>query len=243
MSEQRLYKTVAHKILDLIDSGEFKPGSRLPGERELAERFSVSRLVVREAEISLETVGKVEVKTGSGVYVLKPDENLTAYVPDIGPFELTEARALFEGEAAALAAPIISKTNLAELEAIVQRMNLDMSDEVDREFHLKIADATGNAAVIHIIKTLWDMRAESKAKYEIYESVCAEDTSQIISEHNDILDALKAGDASKARTAMRQHFTRLIEAMLVVTEQEELQAARQKISDSRARFSISSQIS
>ena len=58
MSEKRLYHTVARAILDMIESGSYPPGTRLPGERELAERFGVSRVVVREAEISLEAVGR-----------------------------------------------------------------------------------------------------------------------------------------------------------------------------------------
>ena len=48
--KQRLYLTVANQILELIDSGHFPVGSRLPGERDLAERFNVSRVAIREAE-------------------------------------------------------------------------------------------------------------------------------------------------------------------------------------------------
>ena len=95
MSEQRLYHTVANKLLEMIDSGVFPPGSRLPGERELAKRFGVSRVSVREAEISLQAQGRVEIKVGSGVYVLD-QTNLPVYgLPKVGPFELTEARALY----------------------------------------------------------------------------------------------------------------------------------------------------
>lgn len=53
MSANRLYQTIAAKLRKLIEDGEFPPGSRLPGERELAERFGVSRVTIREAEIAL----------------------------------------------------------------------------------------------------------------------------------------------------------------------------------------------
>ena len=61
MAEQRLYQTVAEKILEMIASGSYPPGTRLPGERELADRFQVSRVVIREAEISLEAIGHLEI--------------------------------------------------------------------------------------------------------------------------------------------------------------------------------------
>ena len=69
MSEPRLYQSIAAEIVALIEKGEFPPGSRLPGERDLAERLGVSRVTVREAEIALEAQGLITIKTGSGVYV------------------------------------------------------------------------------------------------------------------------------------------------------------------------------
>ena len=66
MSDNRLYQTTAGEILKLIESGEFPPGSRLPGERDLAERLGVSRVTVREAEIALEAQGWISIRGGSG---------------------------------------------------------------------------------------------------------------------------------------------------------------------------------
>ena len=95
----RLYHSVANKIMDLIDR-RFSAGSRLPGERDLAEKFGVSRVAVREAEIALQAQGRLEIKVGSGVYVTEAAGEGANEVPKVGPFELTEARALFEAEAA-----------------------------------------------------------------------------------------------------------------------------------------------
>ena len=70
-AEKRLYRDVLKKLLKLIENGEYPAGGRLPPERVLAERFNVSRPTIREAIIALETLDLVEVKTGSGVYVLE----------------------------------------------------------------------------------------------------------------------------------------------------------------------------
>ena len=122
MSEKRLYHKVARKILEMIESGAYPPGARLPGERELAERFKVSRVVVREAEISLEAIGRLEIKVGSGVYVKEKVETNGLALPNVTPFELTQTRLLFESECAALAAKVITDEQIAELEATVDKM-------------------------------------------------------------------------------------------------------------------------
>lgn len=246
MSDRRLYKSVAKQILALIEVGEFAPGSRLPGERELAERFGVSRVVVREAEISLETLGHIAVKVGSGAYVLeKPKGLLGTDIPQVGPLELTEARAVFEGESAALAAPIITDEDIDKLDALVRGMTGgdELSpDDADKAFHVTIAQASGNAAIIHTIETLWKMREESQKHHSVYSLVCEHDTAHRESEHMGIVDALRERDPVKARSAMRQHFTRLLDAMLAATEEEAVAAVKRQLSESRQRFTISSRI-
>ena len=104
MKDKPLYHTIAEKLAQQIDAGKYPPGSRLPAERELAEQFNVSRVTIREAEIALQAVGRIVIKTGSGVYVRETEDELNRTFPEISAFEVTEARALFESEAAALAA-------------------------------------------------------------------------------------------------------------------------------------------
>jgi len=104
MSEPRLYQSIAAEIVALIEKGEFPPGSRLPGERDLAERLGVSRVTVREAEIALEAQGLITIKTGSGVYVKARPAAAPGALPDVSAFDLTAARAVIEAEAAAMAA-------------------------------------------------------------------------------------------------------------------------------------------
>src|ERR1700749_2830275 len=89
----RLYRKIARMLSDLIAAGEFVPGQRLPGERELARQLGVSRPSVREALIALEVEGKVEVRVGSGVFVAQqhrlPPKTINQ---GEGPFELIRAR-------------------------------------------------------------------------------------------------------------------------------------------------------
>ncbi len=237
----RLYHSVANKIMDLIDSGAFPAGSRLPGERDLAEKFGVSRVAVREAEIALQAQGRLEIKVGSGVYVTEAAGEGANEVPKVGPFELTEARALFEAEAAALAASMITDEIIVKLEGFLAIMSGkkkgDISgDEADEAFHQTIARATNNHAIIFVIDSMWKMRREAAEVQSVYRNVCDKDNSSREQEHQAILDALKKRDPSAARLAMRAHFTRMIEALLEASEEEAFQEVKRQASESRSRF-------
>ncbi len=166
----KLYQRVAASITDAIEAGRWSPGSRLPGERDLAEEYKVSRPTIREAMIALEMKGWIEARHGSGLYVTRRDhgsgERADALNFDVGAFDLTEARILFEGEAVALAAVSITDEQIEELEAILHDMGADDSDEpavmdADHRFHLAIANATGNAAIRSVVEYLWDLRTKS----------------------------------------------------------------------------------
>ena len=248
MAEKRLYHTVANQILELIDSGVFPPGSRLPGERDLAEKFNVSRVSVREAEIALQAQGSLEIKVGSGAYVLDGSNATLKGLPKVGPFELTEARALFEAEAAALAAPIITDEAIKELEEYIAIMSGKIKskmtpDEADEAFHNAIARSTNNHAISFVIDSMWKMRTEAAQLQKVYRTVCDKDTSHREDEHQNILNALKNRDSSAARVAMRAHFTRMIEALLAASEEEAYQEVKRKASESRSRFLLTNKLS
>ena len=243
MTAKRLYHSVAEQIVTMIQDGTFPPNSRLPGERELAEQLNVSRVTVREAAIFLQAQGIIQVRTGSGAYVRDPSHH-SGSLPNVSAFELTEARTLFESEAAALAARDISDETLSILEGYLQKLR--SSDEeaqlADREFHRTIASASGNAAVRYVVEMLWRIRMESKQVREVYDAVCHDDADEREAEHREILDALRARDPAAARNAMREHFRRLIESMLDVTEEQALEELRRKANESRERFLTSFQI-
>jgi DNA-binding FadR family transcriptional regulator len=112
---RRLYRQIADQITQLIASGEFPPGERQRALRA-AEALVTRRASVREAIISLEMGGLVEVRVGTGIFVTAPvTQGTTAGDGGPGPFELLQARRLVEGEIAALAA---SKASREDLEAL-----------------------------------------------------------------------------------------------------------------------------
>jgi GntR family transcriptional repressor for pyruvate dehydrogenase complex len=225
---RKLYQQVASTIMASITSGQYKPGERLPSERDLATAFKVSRPTIREAMIALEIRGLAEARHGSGIYVtdqLPAPEG--AGDLDIGAFELTEARRLFEGEAAALAATTITEECLEELRLIVG----EMADEnarneqgwtADRRFHIAIARATRNTAIAQVIESLLDMRHKSPLCVYMLERARRVGVQPRVSEHRRILVALRKHDPKAARNAMRDHLARVIEDLLAATEPDAL---------------------
>ncbi len=245
MTSKRLFQSVAEQISDLIDEGQFPPGTRLPGERELAEKLGVSRVTIREAEIALQAIGRLEIKTGSGVYVSEKQPTGLAALPKASAFEVTEARLLLESEAAALAAHNISKEAIATLAELVEQMrsnDAEIADKADQLFHETIAESSNNAALVHTVATLWRMREEIPEVKKTYNAVCVHDAQTRYEEHKAIFDALKAHDPAGARNAMREHFQRLLEAMLEATERLAMEAVQQQASESRQRFLASAKI-
>lgn len=238
MSNRRLFWHIVEKIESSINSGQYSPGSRLPPERELAEQFSVSRPTIREAIIALEVRGKVEVKTGSGVYVL--DCAKTSIESNkVNAFELTQARALIEGEVAAMAATTITKEELVQLEAtlIAMEKNEDVA-KADERFHHIIADSTRNTAMILSVENLWTLRSSTEDIINDYASVCNKDNQLTIAEHRAIYEALKSGDATSARNAMHKHFNRLINTLFDAAEAKALEEIRLKNSEKRGLYSL-----
>lgn len=241
MKDRPLYQTIAERLAKQIDNGKYPPGSRLPAERELAEQFNVSRVTIREAEIALQALGRITVKTGSGVYVEEASNEDRTSFPGISAFEVTEARALFESEAAALAAQQVSDATLADLEKLVDIMSRTGPDDpageaADQDFHRVIAAASNNGAILYVIETLWKMRDEIEAVKEVYDSVCSDDIGARGREHAEILDAIRAKNPVAARSAMRQHFKRLLESMLDVTHEKAMEELRQQSTESRNRY-------
>lgn len=245
MAAKRLFQSVAEQIAQLIDEGAYPPGTRLPGERDLAEKLGVSRVTIREAEIALQAVGRLEIKTGSGVHVSENTPVTDKALPSASAFEVTEARLLIESECAALAAHNISDEKIARLAELVEQMRSgddELANAADEQFHATIAEASNNAAMVHTIQSLWRMREEIPEVKATYEAVCMHDADTRTEEHGAIFDALKARDSSAARNAMREHFHRLLDSMLEATEKRALQEVQQQASLSRERFLAASKI-
>jgi len=238
----RLYQDLARKLIAELRSGKYAVGDRLPAERELAVIHDVSRPTVREAIIALEVQGLVEVRIGSGAYVMRlPGQDDTAPGFDVSAFELTEARLLFEGEAAALAATQVTDDDLAEIGQLVDeiaRENLDPkgTDNADRAFHLAIARATRNKAVHDAVERLWNLRYTSPEAALLHAKARTANVIPVVEEHSAILQALKDRDPAAARAAMRAHLSAVLEGLLFATEEKALADARRAADEKRARY-------
>lgn len=212
---QRLYRQIAEQLRALISSGEFGPGSRLPAERDLSKQLGVSRPSVREALIALEVEGWVEVRTGSGVYVLDRTgqaNGRAAQVPDSewGPLELIRARRVIEGEIAALAAVEGKRKQVDAIRAAIDSMHEDADRGVqpragDRAFHSAVAHAAGNVVLLETVQTFWDARRGPLFEKlgDHFESVPS--WRKAIAEHEEVYAAIRGRDAAAARAAMHLH--------------------------------------
>ncbi|MET0273587.1 MAG: FadR/GntR family transcriptional regulator [Phenylobacterium sp.] len=229
----KLYRRLADLIAAEIEAGKYRLGERLPTERELAEQFGVSRPTLREALIALEMQGMIEARHGLGIYVTRTQlpPATPAYDVEVGAFELIEARRLFEGEAAALAATSIDDDQIAELERLLELMADEeevRGEDADKEFHLVIARATGNSAIVATVENLWELRNRSPLARNILTRARGLGLEPRIVEHRAVVDALKAHDPAAARQAMRDHLERVIDHLLRATETEALEKAQQE---------------
>lgn len=213
-AEPRLYRVVADRIEQLIREENIGGGERLPSERDLATRLSVSRASLREALIALELGGVVEVRGGSGVYVAD-SADLPADLPEVGPgpFEVLAVRRLIETEVCAIAARVATDSAIdAILRAVVEmEKNHDdysSNEEADREFHLSIARATGNSALVGVIDYLWSQRGSLWHKLKEHFQT-EELRRETLPDHRRILAAIVARDPAAARRAMRAHLERV----------------------------------
>ena len=212
---RRLYRQIADQLAQLIAHGEYPAGARLPAERELAASFGVSRASVREAIISLEMSGLVEVRVGTGIFVTPQADTASRPRGDAGPgpFELLAARKLLEGEIAALAARNATASDAQALRNSVTRLEASLNDfaareSEDRDFPLLLAIATGNGSLELVVEGLWNQRAElwGRLQRHFHTSDLAERT---IRDHAAIAAAVEAGDPDAARAAMHRHLSRV----------------------------------
>lgn len=214
---QRLYRQIAEQLRAGITQGEFAVGARLPAERDLATQLGVSRPSVREALIALEVEGWVEIRTGSGIYVLDRTARTTPQAAPVqlaptewGPLELIRARRLVEGEVAALAAKLAKRKDIDAMVKAVEAMESDASKAVmpldgDRAFHTAIVQACANGVLLETVQTFWDARRGPLFErlggyFETHTSWLA-----AIEEHHAIVEAIRQHDSDGARAAMHRH--------------------------------------
>ncbi|MBP2549810.1 GntR family transcriptional repressor for pyruvate dehydrogenase complex [Neorhizobium galegae] len=211
-TERRLYQQVADQIRGLIQAGQFRLGQRLPSERELALQLGVSRPSLREALIALEIDGTVEIRMGSGIYLVANTERRAATSASMGesPVELMQARAAVESAVIVLASSRMTTECLKTLRQILDGMAAEIAEgrkpvEHDRQFHLTIASQSGNGVLARLVGELFDDR-HSPLSTQLREHFETPDTwSMALFEHEQIYTALEGRDSLLAQAMMHAH--------------------------------------
>ena len=210
--KERLYQEIVDQIQQQILSGALKPGDQIPAERDLAERFGVSRTAVREAIKSLTEKGLIEVFVGRGTFVtnLSPDrvvESMTLLLRNEphGVASLQEARELLEAPTARRAALRRSEAHVARLRAIEAEMEQERSVsprliDGDTEFHVELARATGNPVLVLMTQTIMGLLRTERLRDDF-----TSDLPVAFASHREIVDAVADRDGDRAEHAMIGH--------------------------------------
>ncbi|MDO4626060.1 MAG: FCD domain-containing protein [Pasteurellaceae bacterium] len=234
MSEKyslRSYKKIGELLKQELQNGIYHIGERLPPERDIAEKFGVSRTVIREALIMLELEGFVDVKKGSGIYVVKlPNQPINEdKSADVGPFELLQARQLLESSIAEFAAIQATRNDILRLKEILDLEKAELQKPIennedysaDRDFHHAIAEITQNEVLIKLQQDLWDYRKNqmwvglhSHIKNSQYRLLWLKD-------HEAILNAIQRKDPMLAKKAMWQHLENVRQKLFELSDIED----------------------
>lgn len=210
----RLYEQIVQQIEESIVKGALKPGDQLPAERELAQRFGVSRTAVREAVKALREKGLVEAYSGRGTFITDGTTQAVRQSLDLmvkigqpeGSTHLAEVRAILEPEIAALAAARIQEAELATMREAVTVMDRAGQDpeayiEADLDFHLALAEGAANPLILSLLDSIVGLLREQRLR--IFRVPGGPERGQI--HHKRILEAVEHHDAEGARQAMRAH--------------------------------------
>jgi GntR family transcriptional regulator, transcriptional repressor for pyruvate dehydrogenase complex len=206
VASERRYEAVVRQILILIGRGEIRAGTRLPAERDLAERLGVSRNVLREAFRVLEVRGIVRSHAGGGRYIRA--ENISPALSADGVVlrleravivDVLEARELLEVQVVRLAAERATDAQIAEL---ARECGAAWEDNV--RFHVSVAAATGNFMLERLVRLQLDLLTDVRQR-EHYRS--AKSAGVLLAEHRAIADAIAARDPDAAEAAIRHHLS------------------------------------
>src|SRR5471032_2628909 len=216
---RNLAQGVVEGFTSSIQAGTLKPGEKLPTESVIMEMHGVSRTVVREAISHLQAAGLVQTRHGIGTFVLEPQPQSLRISADtirtIGDvLAILELRISLETEAAWLAASRRSDEQAAEMGAALQRLQAGVgksggSVESDVQFHLLIAQATGNRYFVDILSELGNTiipRARLNSAQLAHDDPAAY-LERVNREHEDIYRAILRKDPEAARAAMRTHLS------------------------------------
>jgi GntR family transcriptional regulator, transcriptional repressor for pyruvate dehydrogenase complex len=206
---------VTEVLVRLVRSGERRAGARLPSEKEMSERFGVSRTVIREAVSRLKSEGLVEAHQGKGAFVRAAGPDVPFRIARRGAdsvssiLQIVELRTGIEAEAAALAAERRTGAELRAIERALRTLDRcaggEEGVEADQAFHRAIARATGNPHYVALWDFIGRFLTRAMRVTRAYEARHAELVTQVKREHEALARAIARRDPEAARSAARQH--------------------------------------
>jgi len=212
----KVYEQVIIQIKDMITKGTLKKGDKLPSERNLVEQLMVSRASIREALRALEVIGLIECRQGEGNYIkasfqdnLFEPLSIMFMLEGSNPEAIWELRKIMEVEAAGLAAKKITNEQLVDLKAIIDRFkdcdDEDINVEIDKNFHYKIAECSGNVLIYNILKTVSTL--VDTFIVDARKLILAEPGNKdiLFSQHYEVYFSMEKHSSGAARKAMRHH--------------------------------------
>ena len=216
LNKTLLPQTVARDIQTMIQNGELKPGEKIPSQRDFSQRFGISRASLREALLTLETLGLLKTEAGRGTFVAASPQGVNGhmapwrYSDSYSVFDVFQTRMLLEGEIARLAAGRLAQTQLERMEAATRRMeecwasqDLLANVEADLDFHGTIVSACSNVMLQALYRTVRDQVTETQR--QPIPMTDPERMGASIAEHRRIIAALRANDGPAAKREMETH--------------------------------------
>jgi GntR family transcriptional repressor for pyruvate dehydrogenase complex len=211
-----LPQSVAREIQGMIQDGTLKPGEKIPSQREFAQKFGISRASLREALLTLETLGLIKTEAGRGTFVTegggKSESDMAPwrYSESHSVFDVFQTRMFLESEIAALACGRLAATQLEAMEDATNRMEKGWADqdlvanvEADLEFHGTIVEACSNSLMRDLYQTVRDKITETQR--QPIPITDPERMRESIGEHRKIIEAFRNNDPAAAREQMRLH--------------------------------------
>ncbi|WP_299474933.1 FadR/GntR family transcriptional regulator [uncultured Roseibium sp.] len=210
---------VANQIENLIVQGILQEGARLPSERELSERFDVSRPKVRDALKRLEDLGLLHVRHGEGTFVAQLSGQamspalISLYARHgVAFYDYLEYRKEQEAFAARLASERATPSDRAAIEEVIAELqraqvegDLEASEEADVKFHSIVVNASHNAMLIHMMRSIYDLTRRGVFYNRRFLRSIDGSGDRLMEQHKRIADAVLAGDADEADAAARDH--------------------------------------
>ncbi|MFD2923489.1 FadR/GntR family transcriptional regulator [Halobacillus naozhouensis] len=225
---RKIYEEVADELLNMIKTGDLKPGDKLNSVQKLAEDFSVGRSAIREALSALRAKGMLEMRQGEGTYIREFDpkvltSSITSSVLLMGKkdiHDLLEIRKILEVGSVNSAVENAQESDILAISkalADMQDANGDeqLGEKADLQFHMALAEASHNRFLIDLMNNVSETMVEAMFETRRIWLFSQQRTlTKIYQQHKQIFEAIESRDSVKAQELMLNHLTEVEQTLL-----------------------------